>query len=269
MNLNTSEIMKIGLKLAGWNKIPHDSAIHLKGKDISRVLLTIDVTISELLLARELGCDCVVAHHPLGQAYVNFSRVFNRHIDFMTEKGISRKRAKILVESLVDKVNIRTHSSVYNQIIDAAKLLNIPLMNIHQPLDEYMRQIIYNKIIQSHPKKIHDIVNFLEEIPEFHNAHTRIIVPYGNNNNDVGEWALVIAAGTNGGYKIAKEYFQHGISTVIYLHIDYNDLLKLRESSISGNLIVLGHLAGDSVGMNGLSSELTKKGIDVIKLGIL
>ncbi|NOJ28842.1 MAG: hypothetical protein DA328_01585 [Nitrososphaeraceae archaeon] len=267
--LDTSEIMKIGLKLAGWKKIPHDSTIHLEGKNISKILLTIDVTVSELLLAKELDCDCVIGHHPIGITHINFSRVFNRHLDYMLEHGISRKKAKILVGSLVERVNIRTHSSIYNQVIDAAKLLNLPLVNIHQPLDEYMRQIIYNKISQSKPKKIQDIINILDDIPEFHNAATKIIVPYGNIDNNVDKWALVIAAGTNGGYQIAKAYFEHGISTVIYLHIDYSDLLKLRESKSTGNLVVLGHLAGDSIGINGLSSELIKRGVEVVKLGIL
>ena len=58
-----------------------------------------------------------------------------------------------------------------------------------------------------------------------------------------GRWALVVAAGTNGGYPIAKLYFQHGIDTVIYLHIDYNDVLKMQDEQLHGNLVILGHLS--------------------------
>ena len=50
-----------------------------------------------------------------------------------------------------------------------------------------------------------------------------------------GRWALVVAAGTNGGYHVAKAYFDHGISTVIYLHVDYGDLTKMREEKLKGN----------------------------------
>jgi hypothetical protein len=87
--------------------------------------------------------------------------------------------------------------------------------------------------------------------------------------NEVHYWALVVAAGTNGGSSIAKLYYQYGISTVIYLHIDYTDLVKLKEEKIEGNLVVLGHLAGDSIGLNALADRLEAKGIDTVRMGII
>jgi hypothetical protein len=56
---------------------------------------------------------------------------------------------------------------------------------------------------------------------------------------------------------------------VIYLHIDYNELLKLKNDKRCKNLIILGHLAGDSIGMNGICKELEKRKIVVVKRGII
>ncbi|MGB8024502.1 MAG: hypothetical protein WCF06_09305, partial [Nitrososphaeraceae archaeon] len=81
--------------------------------------------------------------------------------------------------------------------------------------------------------------------------------------------SLVIAAGTNGGFPIAKAYFEHGVTTVIYLHIDYNDLTRMYEEKLKGNLIVLGHLAGDSIGLNALANKLEDKNIEVVKIGVI
>ena len=78
-----------------------------------------------------------------------------------------------------------------------------------------------------------------------------------------------MAAGTNGGYPIAKLYFQHGIDTVIYLHIDYNDVMKMQEEQLQGNLVIMGHLAGDSIGLNALADKLEEKGIETVRLGII
>jgi hypothetical protein len=78
-----------------------------------------------------------------------------------------------------------------------------------------------------------------------------------------------VAAGTNGGYPIAKLYFQHGIDTVIYLHIDYGDILKLQEEQLRGNLVIMGHLAGDSIGLNALADKLEEQGIETVRLGII
>jgi predicted phosphodiesterase len=101
------------------------------------------------------------------------------------------------------------------------------------------------------------------------NVDTKVEAVFGNMDNRVGRWALVLAAGTNGGFPIARVYFQHGISTVIYLHIDYSDLLKMQEEQLHGNLIILGHLAGDSIGLNALADKLEERDIETVRLGII
>ena len=74
--MDTAEIMEIALEMAELDEIPGDSAIHVPGKDIQRVLIGIDMWTSELLLARELNYDLVIAHHPPGGvARINFDQV--------------------------------------------------------------------------------------------------------------------------------------------------------------------------------------------------
>ena len=87
-------------------------------------------------------------------------------------------------------------------------------------------------IHERNPNLVAEIITALEEIPEFRIADTKIQVVYGNSDSCVRKWVVVIAAGTNGGFLVAKNYFENGISTVLYFHIDYNDLVKLRESNI-------------------------------------
>ena len=93
--IDTDDIMNIGLKLVGWNRIPADSAIHVKGRKIKRILIAVDVTSAELLLAKNLGCDAVIAHHPLGPAAINFYKVLDRHTEFMVDHGVPQTRQKI------------------------------------------------------------------------------------------------------------------------------------------------------------------------------
>jgi len=271
MAIDTEMIMKVGLELAGWNKLPADSAVHVKGKGIRKVLIAIDVTVAELILAKNLGCDAVIAHHPIGVAAINFYKVFDRHIDYMTEHGVPKKIATSALRKLQERVKTRTHADIYSAVVGGAQLLQMPLVNIHQPCDEYMRKMILDKIHSWRPKveSVSDIVESVREIPEFRNAATRVMVGLGNKKNRAGHWALVVAAGTNGGYHIAKAYFEHKVSTVIYLHIDYNDLQKMRKEKLNGNLVVLGHLAGDSIGLNGLANRLESIGVETIRVGLL
>ena len=208
--IDTEEIMKIGLELANWKKLPYDSAIHVRGKNIRKVLLTIDVTVAELMLAKSIQCDAVIGHHPIGTAALNFHRVFDRHIDYMIEHKVPKDVAKYAVKKLKAKAELRAHASIYDDVVSAAQILKMPLVNIHQPCDEFMRKVILKKINSTRIKYVGDIVRSIEELPEYKNAHTRVEVRYGSAKNEAGRWSLVVAAGTNGRFPIAKAYFDYG-----------------------------------------------------------
>lgn len=267
--VDTNEILEIALDMVDWNSIPADTAVHVHGKNIKKVMLMIDVTTADLMLAKNLGCDAVITHHPIGKASINFYKVINRHIDYMIENGISEKTARLSVMDLRRRIEIRNHTQIYSSVIDSAKILNMPLVNIHQPCDEYARRMISERIQERDPNLVSEIITALEEIPEFKKAETKIQVAYGQPDTYVGKWIAVIAAGTNGGYLVARNYFENGISTVLYFHIDYNDLVKLRESNVQGNLVILGHLAGDSIGMNALGNKLENEGMQVVRKDII
>ncbi len=84
--MDTQQIMRTSLRLAGFKSVPADSEIHVKGRRIRKVLVAIDVGVAELLLARDLGCDAVIAHHPAGgRARLDGYKVFLRHIDQLKE----------------------------------------------------------------------------------------------------------------------------------------------------------------------------------------
>ena len=267
--LDTNEILEISLDMVQWNSVPADTAVHVHGKNIKKIMLMIDVTTADLMLAKNLGCDAVVTHHPIGVTAINFYKVIDRHLDYMKDNGIPENIAKKSVLDLKKRIELRNHTQIYSSVIDSAKILNMPLVNIHQPCDEYARRVISQKIQDENPNLVSDLVTTLEDIPEFKNAVTKIQVSYGQPNSNVDKWVAVIAAGTNGGFQIAKNYFDNGISTVLYFHIDYIDLVKLIESNIQGNLIILGHLAGDSIGLNALASNLENEGIQVVRKDII
>lgn len=267
--LDTREIIQVALNMVNWNSLPADTAVHVGGKNIKKIMLTIDVTTGDLMLAKNLGCDAVITHHPIGKTAINFHRLIDRHIDYMKENGISEDTAKKSILELKRRIELRNHTQIYSSVVDSAKLLDMPLVNIHQPCDEYAKRVISKKIQDTNPNLVSELVTTLEEIPEFKKAETKIQVAYGNPDSPVGKWVAIIAAGTNGGFQVAKSYFENGISTVLYFHIDYNDLAKLRESAIQGNLVILGHLAGDSIGLNALGKKLEENGIEVVLKDII
>jgi len=269
LGIDTEDIVKTSLNLVNWGSLPADSNIHVRGDNICKALIAIDVSIAELMLAKNLGCDAVIAHHPIGISALNFHKVIDRHTEYMVENGISEGLAAEATRKLKERVRIRSHASIYDQVVHAAKVLDLPLVNIHQPCDEFMRRTILERIIAGSTEYVSDIIKSVESIAEFKNVETKVETIFGSSNNRTGRWALVVAAGTNGGYPIAKIYFQHGIDTVIYLHIDYNEVIKMQNEQMHGNLVILGHLAGDSIGLNALADKLEETGIETVRVGII
>ncbi|TMH96378.1 hypothetical protein E6H37_03075, partial [Candidatus Bathyarchaeota archaeon] len=125
--LDTQQIMKTALRLA-------DSEIHIKGRRIRKVLVAIDVGVAELLLARDLGCDAVIAHHPAGgRARLEGYKVFLRHIDQLREAGVPENAAEEAIKPKLRALELQHHPDNYDQTPSAAKKLRMPLVSIHSP----------------------------------------------------------------------------------------------------------------------------------------
>ena len=263
--MDTRQIMRISLKIAGLKSIPADSEIHVKGRRIRKVLVAIDVGVAELLLARNLGCDAVIAHHPAGgKARIHGYKVFLRHIDQLKEAGVPEEMARKTVQPKLRVLELQHHPDNYDQTPSAAKKLRMPLVSIHSPCDEIGRKIIQNALKGvAENSAVKDVVTRIARFPEFRKAASKIEVRIGSPRNRAGKIAISHAAYTNGGYEIARTYFQNGIGTLSYIHIAEQDLTKLANDA-SGNLIVLGHIASDWLGINRLLRELAKNGVESI-----
>jgi hypothetical protein len=265
--MKTEEAIRIALDMSGFGELPGDSAIHVEG-EFFRPLVAVDVGVGELMLARSLGCDGVIAHHPLGTSNINFYKVLSRHAELMRQFGLSGDLDSP-IQPLVEKSKMRYHVSINGQTVDAARRLGLPLINVHLPCDEIGRRLMQERIDSSGPT-VGDVISSLEQMKEFQ-GEVRPEVVLGSRNAKRGRTALVVAAGTNGGYAVAKKYMMGGADTVVYMHIDLEELKKLREDKeLEGkNLLLIGHAPGDSVGINAYVRELKKTGVSPTPIGLL
>jgi len=265
--LNTDEIMDLALRMAGFVEIPADSEIYVSGDDIKRVLFGIDIGSAELLMAKNQGYDAVIAHHPAGgRARVEAWRIFEKHVDQMTEMGIPETVARAAIQKKMSTLEHESHSTNYDYVPSVARHLQIPFMNIHNPLDELGRKGITDELSRLSSRKsdvtVADVISTIQAIPEFERALTEVKLRHGSLSNKVGRTVVSHAAYTNGGYEVAKAYYAHGVDTVLYIHIAEADVAKLKADEV-GNLIVTGHIASDSVGINPFIAELRAKGVEV------
>jgi putative NIF3 family GTP cyclohydrolase 1 type 2 len=263
--LDTQQIMETALKLAHFNNIPADSEIHVKGRKLRRVLVAIDVGVSELLLAKELNCEGVIAHHPAGgSAQLEGYKVFLQHTGQMRAAGVPAEVAREAVKNKYRVLDIQHHPENYDQVPSTAKKLGLPLLTIHSPCDEIGRRMIFQATNSlNEDATVRQLVSRIGAFPEFRGAKTRIEVRLGSPNRKAGKIVISHACYTNGGYDVAKAYFQHGVGTLSYIHISEPDLTKLATENFA-NLIVLGHIASDWLGINRLLRELEKNDVEPV-----
>ncbi len=264
--LDTQQIMKTALRFAHFNTIPADCGIHVRGRRLRKVLVSIDVGVSELLLARNLGCDGVISHHPAGgKAQLEGYKVFLRHIDQMRSAGVPAEVAKEAVRNKYHVLDVQHHPENYDQTPSAAKKLGLPLMTIHSPCDEIGRGMLVRAVKGLRPEAtVSELILRINSFPEFKRAETRIEVRLGSPKNKAGKVTISHACYTNGGLDVAKAYFQNGTDTLSYIHISEPDLTKLATEKLGHNLIVLGHIASDWLGINRLLRELEKKDVEAV-----
>lgn len=268
--LSTQELVDIALDLAGMRELPADSAVYVPGTSLRKVLFGIDIGPAELAIARQLGCDGVIAHHPAGgSATLRFPDVLTRHVELMVAHGVPRDVAREAIRPLVSRALLRAQAANFDHVPSFARLLGIPFLNIHLPLDEVGRRIMVEAIDQyvdglGREPLVQDVIDALHTLPEFAHAQTQVMVPVGAVDRPAGRIAVVHGAGTNGGASVARAYFSHGVSTVVYIHIAPEEVERLRAVD-SGNLVVTGHIAADLVGINRYVSELEARGIEVVR----
>jgi hypothetical protein len=266
--MNTEELMQIALDMVGFAEVPGDSAIYVEGENIKKVLFGVDLGVPELLLAHQLGYDCCLAHHPQGgRAFLGYHEVLWKHKDQLIRAGVLEKVADEAVRPLVEAAKVTSQARNLYHAPSVAEMLEMPYLNIHNPLDELGRRIMDETIRKAtdEDSTVRDVVDALMTLEEFKNASTEIAVALGTPDNKAGRVVVAHGAGTNGGYSVAKAYFDHGIGTVLYIHINPAELKRLKEYG-KGNLIVSGHIASDMVGINPYLRELEKKGIIVDEL---
>jgi len=268
--MNAKEILDIAVKAAGLDQVPADSGIIVDGENIHKVLFGVDMEAAEILIARELGYDGVITHHPKGgNPMLNLYQVMDNQIDRMVAAGVPINKAQKALAERKEAVDRGMHVSNYDRAASAARLLKMPFIGIHTPAD-----ILAEKTVQEHldrrlknkPKAtLQEVKEVLEELPEYKLALAKPVIRVGNPDSFAGKVFVTMAGGTSGGKDVYKAYFEAGVGTLVVMHAPEDVIKAVKEQNI-GNVIVAGHMASDSVGINKIIEALEAKGLSVTRM---
>ena len=263
--MNTQKMMDIALDLAGLDKMPGDCDVVVPGEDIKKVLVGVDMDTAELLLAKELGYDCVVSHHPKN-TNADIVDVMDAHIVKLEKLGVPRNKSQKALAPRKDELSYVFHVANSRRSESAAKLLNMPYLSLHTPAD-----IIGEAMVQKHldekfadkpETKLEDITKALEEIGEYKNSARKPVIRVGSKDSYAGKIYVLMSGFTGPGAPILKQYFEGGVGTLVLMHIPEKDVKELKEHGV-GNVVIAGHMSSDSLGMNKIAQEWRKSGAEV------
>jgi hypothetical protein len=251
-----------------WN--PYTDCRILFGADVREIgslLCGIDIGTGEILLADRLTqkgqqIDMVLAHHPHGIGISNLDYVMKLQPEQWAALGVPIAQAESAMSARLKEVHFGTKPNNHTQVIDAAKLLDMPFMCSHTPADSLGYQFLTKYLKEKSPATLDDLVDVLLEIPEYQAAEKvgagpEILV--GSGDGSVGEKFVFFTGGTSPGPKSIKKLARAGVSTIITMHMAENLKKECEEEGLY--VVIAGHDSSDSIGMNLILDELQKDGI--------
>ncbi len=239
-------------------------------QDVQGVLAGIDMEVGEILLAdrlREKGkrIDLIISHHPEGKAMAALYDVMHIQEDELHQLGVPINVAEGLMAGRISEVERRFMPINHNRAVDAAALLNISMMCVHTPADNLVQDYLTRYFAKNDPETVGDIVKLLKEIPEYKEGMKRKAGPkivVGSEKRMAGRIFVDMTGGTSGARESYEKLAAAGVGTIVGMHMTEDHRKEAEKHHI--NVVIAGHMASDSLGLNLFLDELVQRGVEII-----
>lgn len=238
--------------------------------EVRMVLAGIDMEIGEVLFAdrlREKGnpIDLLVSHHPEGSALASLSDVMLMQADIWHKQGVPINVAENLINRRMKEVFRLLMPINHNRAIDVARILNIPFICVHTPGDNLVTSFLQKLFDEDPPYTLKDVITKLRSFPEFKEAAkegTGPNIQVGAEENRAGRVLVDMTGGTEGPKEAIEKLAAAGVGTLVGMHMGEKIRKEAEKHNI--NVVIAGHIASDSTGMNLFLDRLEKKGIKIL-----
>lgn len=252
---------------------PYSDSRILYGEDdreVKTVLAGIDIDVGEVLLADRLiekgrQIDLVLAHHPEGGALAKLHNVMHLQEDILYGLGVPINVAEGILAPRIAEVERGLMPVNHQRAVDASRVLGIPMMCLHTPADNQVNNYLIKLVEEKKPETLRDIIKMLREIPEYDYAtklgsEPKIII--GSEQKRTGKIFVDMTGGTGGPKEAFEKMAIAGVGTIICMHISENNRKEAEKHNL--NVIIAGHIASDSLGLNLILDEFAKKGVEIV-----
>jgi len=235
------------------------------GREVKKALVGIDIDPQEIIMAKQLGYDTVISHHPEGEALADLGDVMNLQAEVLALYGVPINAAQAVTQERISIVARSLSAANHERTVDAARLLDINLICIHTPCDNLAADFLKREIDKADIETIGELIKLLKKIPEYsiaakHKSGPKIFS--GSEDSYAGKIALTeITGGTSNSKDILELSAQAGIGTIVGMHMSEDH--KKEASKHHVNVVIAGHMSSDSLGVNLLLDQIEKQGIEI------
>lgn len=233
-------------------------------REVKRILLGIDMEVGEVLLADRLNergtkIDLIMAHHPEGRAMANLYDVMDMQSGILLKYGVPINVAEAIMDERIREVERRLMPVNHMRTVDAARLLDIPMICVHTPTDNAVVDYLQRIFDERKPAYVSEILRILKEIPEYKDAAMNTVGPKvvcGSEKRKAGKIFVDMTGGTGGSKKAYEKLSHAGIGTIVGMHISEDHRKEAEKSNV--NVILAGHISSDALGINLLLDNILK-----------
>lgn len=233
--------------------------------DVKSIIIGIDMEAPEILATDRLNdsgvesIDLVMAHHPEGGAWARFYDVMRLQVAMLKKMGIPKEIGEGMLKDRMGEVERAVAPANHFRSVDIARLLDIPYMCVHTPADNHVANFLQKLFDRKKPGKLSQALNLLKGIPEYEdglrkNSGPRILI--GSPEKKTGRVYVDMTGGTEGPKKIFPRLSQAGVGTIVAMHLSEEHFKHAKDEHI--NVIIAGHIASDTLGLNLLLDEIEK-----------
>jgi putative NIF3 family GTP cyclohydrolase 1 type 2 len=224
-----------------------------------------EVLLADRLTEKGTKIDLIIAHHPEGRALAALHKVMNMQEDILEQYGVPINIAEGIMSSRISEVQRGLMPLNHNRAVDVAKLFNIPFMCMHTPADNHVQDFLNRTFAENNPETLKDVVDILQDVPEYEQAARMGAGPkiiLGSEKKRAGKIFVDMTGGTSGSSKGFEKLAVAGVGTIVGMHMSEAHRKEAEKYYI--NVIIAGHMASDSLGMNLLLDQLEDKGLKIV-----
>jgi putative NIF3 family GTP cyclohydrolase 1 type 2 len=223
---------------------------------VKGIMIGIDAYQAELIIADTLRrrgekVNLVFTHHPAGFGIKRLPEVLDVATEQWIALGVPPHIAQSLNEERCEEVVRRFHVANSDAAVDAARLIGMSYLCSHTAADNWVAYYLQKKLDAAKPELVSDVLELLQREPEYrHQAKLQAppMIVAGKKTSRCGRVFVEMTGGVMPKERAFEQLSRYGISTLVVMHMPEEAIATVKKAGL--NVIIAGHMASDTMGMN-------------------